>query len=157
MTNPSKKALRKSLYINRQVQGALILKSVMQWFFYMCAVLLSVVIWTVIRDPSAFAVSLLFDAFIYFSPAILASLLILPLFLFDTLKESNRIAGPIYRLQDEMIKLANGETVGELRFRDGDHWEELATSFNSLVKSVNCKNSEGEVVLENEKEPALVD
>lgn len=135
-TDSDKKALRKSLYINRAVQGQLIVKSVIQWFFYLCAILLTVVIWTVIQNPSKSAIGLVFEAFTFFSPAIVASILILPLFVWDMLKESNRIAGPIHRLQQEMKKLQNGEAVNNLEFRDGDYWLELAEDFNALAATV---------------------
>lgn len=130
---------RKKLYINREVQGALILRSVLHWYFYMCAILLTVVIFTVIRDPSVLAIKLVFKSFVYFSPAIVASVVLLPLFIWDILKASNKIAGPIYRLKNEMSLLASGGEVRELRFRDGDHWKELADEFNLLAKTLSAE------------------
>lgn len=152
------KAQRKSLYINRSVQGQLIVRSVMQWFFYMCAVLLTIVIWTVIRSPSQSAIALIYQAFMYFWPAIIASLMILPLFLYDMLKESNRIAGPIHRLKIEMQKFTNGEKVKELRFRDRDHWEEIAEEFNALVRKYGNTEPSNETngTTADERESALV-
>ena len=136
MDAKEKKALRKKLYVNREVQGALLLRSVLHWFFYMCAILLTVVIVTAVRDRSELAIKLVFKSFVYFSPAIIASVILLPLFIYDILKQSNRVAGPIVRLRNEMKKLANGENVKELRFRDGDHWKELAEDFNTLRAQV---------------------
>ena len=136
MNSKEKKLLRKKLYVNKEVQRALILRSILHWYFYMCAILLTVVICTAIRDPSQLALKLVFKAFVYFSPAIIASVLLLPLFVYDILKSSHRVAGPICRLRNEMIKLSNGEDVKELRFRPGDHWTELAEDFNVLAKQL---------------------
>jgi len=133
MNEQEKKALRKKLYVDRQVQGALILRSVLHWYFYMCAILLTVVVFTVIRDPSQLAIKLVFKSFVYFSPAIIASIVLLPLFIYDILKTSHKVAGPIIRLRNEMAKVTHGEKIKELRFRDGDHWAELAKDFNEMA------------------------
>ncbi len=133
MNEAEKKALRKKLYVNRQVQGALILRSVLHWYFYMCAILLTVVVFTVIRDPSQLAIKLVFKSFIYFSPAIIASVVLLPFFIYDILKASNKVAGPIHRLRHEMKKVTSGENIKALRFCDGDHWADLAEEFNLMA------------------------
>ncbi len=136
MNAQEKKTLRKQLYVNRDVQLELILRSILQWYFYMCAILLTVVIFTVIRDPSVLAIKLVFKSFVYFSPAIIASVILLPLFVWDVLKASNRVAGPIHRLRNEMAALAAGRDVKELRFREGDHWSEIAEEFNVLAQKL---------------------
>lgn len=159
MNAKEKKALRKKLYVNREVQGTLILRSILHWFFYMCAILLTVVVFTVIRDPSELAIKLVFESFIYFSPAIIASVILLPLFVWDILKASNKVAGPIHRLRNEMAALAAGNDVKELRFRDGDHWTELADEFNVLAKELMAERkarAEAEAACDQVSEPATV-
>ena len=136
MNSNEKKTLRKKLYVNRDVQGALILRSVLHWSFYMVAILLVVSIIAVIKDPSRLGFGLLYESFLSFAPAIVASILLLPLFVYDILRSSNRVAGPIVRLQHKMKKLTAGEEIEELRFRDGDHWNEVADEFNALAKQV---------------------
>ena len=132
------KPLRKKLYVNHDVQRSLILRSIIHWYFYMSAILLTVVIVTVVRDPSQDAIRLLFKSVVYFSPAILASVLLLPLFIWDILKASNKVAGPILRLQNEMSRLSKGD-VKELRFRNGDHWSEVADGFNALAAQLRTE------------------
>ena len=129
------KHLRKKLLINREVQGAIICKTVLHWFFYLTAIIFTVVICEVWRDPSKLAIKLVFQSFIYFAPAVIASIILLPAVIYDTLKESNRVAGPIYRLRCEMEKLTQTGSVRNLRFRDGDHWNEMADTFNELADS----------------------
>lgn len=50
---------------------------------------------------------------------------------------SHKIAGPVYRMQKELLSMAEKEPI-ELRninFRKGDFFPELAEAFNSLVKA----------------------
>jgi hypothetical protein len=150
MNEQEKKRLRKKLYVNPEVQRTLILRSILHWFFYMCAILLVVVIFTSLRDPSQVAIALLFKSFVYFAPAIIASVILLPLFVYDILKSSNRVAGPIFRLRNEIRTLASGEDIKELRFRDGDHWFELAEDFNVLAKQLIEARRDG-----SESEPSV--
>ncbi|MCA9193616.1 MAG: hypothetical protein KDB03_17715 [Planctomycetales bacterium] len=60
-------------------------------------------------------------------------LAVLPVFVYDTLKISNRFAGPIKRLQRGIHQLAQGETVDRLEFRDGDFWKKLSEDFNQVA------------------------
>jgi hypothetical protein len=146
MNADEKKTIRKKLYVNPEVQGAMLLRAVLQWCFHICAILLVVVVWTAFRDPSQIALKLVFKSFVYFSPAIVASVVLLPLFIYDVLKASNRIAGPLVRLRCELAKLAEGEEVNRLRFRSGDTWSDLAEEFNLLAERVMAERRAMEAI-----------
>jgi methyl-accepting chemotaxis protein len=47
---------------------------------------------------------------------------------------SNRVVGPMVRLKNHMEKVARGETVGEIHFRDGDFFPEIADAYNDALK-----------------------
>ena len=143
MNEQEKNRLRKKLYVNPEVQRALILRSILHWFFYLSAILLFVVVLTTLRDPSQLALNLIFKSFVYLAPAIIASVMLLPFFLYDILKSSNRVAGPIFRLRNEIRTLTSGEDVEELSFRDGDHWSELADDFNLLARQLMDARRDG--------------
>lgn len=53
---------------------------------------------------------------------------------------SNRIVGPLIRLQQHMDEVADGKTDSEIQFRTKDYGHELAESFNAVMK--NRINSE---------------
>ena len=115
-------------------------------------------IFIALSDPSRSALLLIYELWGYFSPAIVASVVVLPLFIFDILKLSHKIAGPLERLSAEMQKLADGESVEPLRFRDGDYWPELAEKFNELAEKVQSeRESYGycEDASEDQSAPAL--
>ena len=131
-----KKAIRKRHWINREVQGAIIKRSVFHWYLCTSLILLAVVIVTALRHPSHSALLLVYELWNHFSPAILASAVLLPVFIYDTLRATNRVVGPLHRLQVEMQALASGSEARPLQFRDGDYWQELAEQFNDLAAQV---------------------
>jgi hypothetical protein len=47
--------------------------------------------------------------------------------------QSNRIAGPLYRLQKEVNEILNGAPVKKIRFRENDFFPEVAELANKLI------------------------
>jgi methyl-accepting chemotaxis protein len=52
---------------------------------------------------------------------------------------SHKIAGPVYRMQKELTKMATAEKIElrDINFRKGDFFPELADAFNALVAAWN--------------------
>ncbi len=73
-------------------------------------------------------------------------LMLLPVFLRDTLKMSNRFAGPMFRLRTALIGLRESETVEPIKFRTGDFWQEAATDFNIVVAQIEQLRSENKAL-----------
>ena len=142
MTPKEKKALRKKLYVNKEAQGSIIKRSIYQWYFCTSLILMTMAIFISLRDPSRSALLLIYELWTYFSPAIVASVFVLPLFIYDILKLSHKIAGPLERLSTEMTKLTDGQKVDTLRFRTGDYWPELAEKFNELAAKVQSEREQ---------------
>jgi hypothetical protein len=67
------------------------------------------------------------------TPLLLALLAILPFVAYDLLKLTNRFAGPVYRVRVTLERLARGETIRPVKFRDGDFWCDLAPQLNVLA------------------------
>jgi hypothetical protein len=123
---------RKRMFVDLPVQGALLRRVILHWVAF--AVTLAVIL---------FAVQFLVDPLLPIGDhlALFARkqaltfgvmLLLLPAFLWDTMRISHRFAGPVLRLRRMMKELAAGEDPGELRFRDGDFWIELGDYFNDI-------------------------
>lgn len=70
--------------------------------------------------------------------------LLLPVFLRDTLKLSNRFAGPMYRLRTALRSLAEKEPAHAINFRTGDFWQEAAADFNIVVDELQTLRDENE-------------
>jgi len=90
-----------------------------------------------------------------FVPFLIVSLVLLPAFVFDTLKMTHRFAGPISRLRAEMKRACDGLPVRDLKFRGNDYWREIATGFNELTRRAGLERlpSTGEPATE----PAAAD
>ena len=60
---------------------------------------------------------------------------------------SHRIAGPLYKLKMYMDKSSDGKLAGNLTFRKGDYFQDIADSYNALVSKVqeNCHGSSKEI------------
>lgn len=73
-------------------------------------------------------------------------LLILPMFLRDTLKLSNRFAGPMYRLRTALKSMAEDDMPTPIKFRTGDFWQEAATDFNTVRSKYESLEKENETL-----------
>lgn len=69
-------------------------------------------------------------------PILGVMLMLLPVFLRDTLKMSNRFAGPMYRLRTALRAMANHKSVNSINFRSGDFWQEAAADFNTVLAQI---------------------
>ncbi len=124
---------RKRNYVDNHVQGALIRRVTLHWFCFF-----------VVAGCSVLGMQLLLgDASQTFGERIaeksrdlciygVVILVLFPAFLFDTIKFSNRFAGPVSRLHQAMSELANTGETPDLIFRAGDFWADLAAEFNKI-------------------------
>ena len=53
---------------------------------------------------------------------------------------SHRIAGPLYKLRQFFKKSTDSGQFEELRFRKGDHFQELAQDYNEMMAAVRKRN-----------------
>lgn len=124
---------RKQLFVDRQVQGRLVLRVVLYWFTLQFTVFLVVLCWQMASQPPRPFYTHLEEVWHKLGPAMLASCLILPLVVLDIIRLSNRFAGPLLRVRRALRALASGEDVQPLRFRCGDFWHDVADDFNRLI------------------------
>lgn len=69
-------------------------------------------------------------------PIILVAALLIPAFLRDTLRLTNRFAGPMFRLRQAIEGLSAGKENRPLKFRKTDFWQPVADSFNLVINEV---------------------
>lgn len=72
-------------------------------------------------------------------PFLFSLVFLAPLFLYDMLKFSNRVAGPLFRCRKVMDDMTAGKHVDEFRPRKHDLMREFFQSFNSLIQAWNGK------------------
>jgi hypothetical protein len=66
-------------------------------------------------------------------------LLVAPIMLYDLLKFSHRIAGPLFRCRKLMQEMAEGKTVEEFTPRKRDLMREFLMAFNELIREWNSR------------------
>jgi hypothetical protein len=76
-------------------------------------------------------------------PVLVTLVLVTPLLLYDLLRFSHRIAGPLYRCRQVMGEMANGRSVPAFQPRKHDLMRELFRAFNALVAEWNARVGAG--------------
>lgn len=128
---------RKKFLVEKQVQGALGWRIAAHWFAFLG---LSVFATCSLQILGNFESGSLWSSFqkamLGQIGSIAVLLALLPWFIHDSLKLSNRFAGPMVRLQKSIIALTNSSEVVPVTFRSQDFWQEIAVDFNALLMRV---------------------
>jgi hypothetical protein len=135
-----RKYARKRLFVDWKVQGALVLRVIVYAGMSALAISLMLLCWRIVTGPpDTFGNHIVEMWYSYGAPAV-ASLVLLPVVIFDVIRLSNRFVGPLVRLRRAMRALAAGEQVAPLHFRDGDFWHDLAADFNAAAARVQARD-----------------
>jgi len=124
---------RTRFYVDYRVQGALMVRIVLYWLTCLLTIVLVLLGWGMIADPIRPLNTRLTELWTVHGSAAVASLLVLPAVVFDLLRVTNRFAGPMFRLRRSLHDLAQGKPVLDVRFRQGDFWQEFAEDFNTVA------------------------
>ena len=127
------KRLRKRCFVDPKIQGALVLRVVMYWLVCVIGIVLMILCWRAGTGPARPFYLRLVEMWPYYGPAVVVSLLMLPLVVADIIRFSNRFVGPMLRLRQAMRQLARGEYVEPIEFRGTDLWQEFADAFNAVL------------------------
>lgn len=129
---------RRVNYVDRQVQGALVRRVIMHWCsFVMVSIFSVLILQLLLGDPEKSLVQHVDAAWRQYALLAFVLVALLPAFLLDTIKMSNRFVGPVMRLRRALRQVADGEQVDSLKFRDNDFWGEIATDFNRVTEQLN--------------------
>lgn len=124
---------RTNLLPNPKLQGALLIRLLSYWLAGVMVMLSLAIVQAMVAGSDASFSVLLNRALLAFGPALLSSVALLPLLMFDALRFSIRFAGPLRRLTQEAHRMANGLDVAPVNFREDDYWHELAVPFNAVA------------------------
>ena len=129
----SKKKRRTTIF-DPEVQGSVIRKITIHWIVFFGCNILALLIWVrLFEQPDASWGQTFLDTVRRFLPFFVVTLALIPAFIWDTLKLTNRFAGPILRLREALAEAGQGNTVPPLRFRDNDFWQEMGSNFNLMM------------------------
>lgn len=134
---------RKRLLVDGSVQGALMRRVVLHWGLFLVLVFLFLSAWQLLvsGEPLNFSSEAILTVWRNCIPVLVSMIVLLPVFLRDTVRLSNRFSGPILRLKNEMKALADGKENPPVKFRDNDFWQELAAEFNRVAELVHDRQS----------------
>lgn len=140
---------RRQLFVDRTVQGGMILRCLLYWLTCLATTFVLLFFWSLLTGPARLGWMTIDQLWFQYGPAFVASMLLFPLILWDLLKMSNRFTGPMLRVRRELKRLARGEHVNPLFFRRGDCWRDMADDFNRVLSRV--KELEARVAREEKK------
>lgn len=146
------KRLRKNLFVDPRVQGALIARVVLYWVLCLIGMTLMLLLWRTITGPAQSLHARLNEMWPYYEPALIASVLLLPLVIIDITRFSNQFVGPLVRLRRSMRELARGEHVEPIEFRGTDFWQEVADEFNAVCARVQTPATPPQFDLDKQEE-----
>jgi len=137
---------RKRLFVDRKVQGALVMQVVRYWLLALLTVGgLMFLGWVCMGSGLQGVVTSsdsLKDVMPLISIGVVASAMVMLVLVADLIRVSNRFAGPLVRLNKHMEEaFATGE-LKPVSFRDNDYWQELADNYNNLIKRFEASNNE---------------
>ncbi|QDU38974.1 hypothetical protein Mal4_33060 [Maioricimonas rarisocia] len=152
----TQKHRRKARYIDREIQGAILLHVTRQWLTYLCV---TFVFLTVVRFMFAGPGETIRSHFaaVWSDHAIfyIAAAMMLPAFLNDVIKLSHRFVGPVFRVRSELKRIAAGEQVKPIKLRKHDLWVGLADDFNAALERLNGANAAADSESTADEKPSV--
>jgi len=135
---------RKKQLIDSAVQGALLRRIGLHWLLFFVTALAVLPFWQVLRSGDFFGPfsRLMVDGLAETAPVLVVLLAMIPLFVWDTVKLSNRFTGPMYRFHKAIQSLATSEEVPPVRLRNGDFWKDVAEDFNAMLEQVAAERKQ---------------
>lgn len=133
---------RRTVLVDKSTQWAIVKQSLLHWVYHCLLTILllgalEVLLGGVFKPwnehwrtiwPLAASVSL-------------SLLILLPTFVLDSFRLSNRFAGPIGRVRRALRDLAAGKPFTPVGTRKGDFWPEIADELNAAVETLMRKNA----------------
>lgn len=146
------KSKRATILVDPKVQWAIGRRIILHWFVFAgCLITVNIMMRTIVTMSEVAFIDALRMAAARQMSVVVVMLVMLPTFVLDTLKLSNRFAGPMYRLRNALVKIPAGEPPEPLAFRSGDFWSDVAEDFNRVAQdhqSLRRRNAELESELQ---------
>ena len=125
---------------NHQVQRRLVVRIALHWVLFLVTSLAVLCVWQLLisGDPFDLFSGGLGKTLEQSAPVFIVLTVLIPLFVWDTIKLSNRVVCPINRLESAMKRLANGEAVKPMACRVTDPWHPLFSEMNRILERFDC-------------------
>ena len=134
---------RKKLFVNRGIQGAMALRFGLYWVMYHICLWNGAFMYFFLRarlaqltgsDQPMMSLSEMYALFLKeYLPITFAATLLLPAVVYELIRQTHRIAGPLVRFSHAMRDMMAGKTIQPVKLRDGDMLTEFETLFNEFI------------------------
>lgn len=136
---------RKRLFVDRKVQGALVMQVVRYWLLALLTVGGLMFLGWVCMGSGLNGVVTNSDSLKEIMPLIsigvVASAMVMLVLVADLIRVSNRFAGPLVRLNKQIQESLETGELKPVSFRENDYWQELAENYNHLIEQVEAASS----------------
>jgi hypothetical protein len=132
---------RTQLYVSGSIQGSVLGRFAVYWVGYHMTLWHGMLLYGFLRGNITRGGSGMsfWDYYVAFFQAnysiLLCAAVMAPILLWDTLKLTHRIAGPVVRFKKALKQLTQGEQVPPIKLRDGDLMDDLRDAFNEFLAS----------------------
>jgi len=133
---------RGKIYLGGMLQGTLVRRLAIGWVAYNVLLFHGLFLVSYLEGPQPTAddaqQTLLerYEAFAWQDRLLIFGALVAgPIFIWDVIRCTHRVAGPLVRLEQTLLRMAKGETVSEIRFRKGDWLTSLERALNIYLSS----------------------
>lgn len=135
---------RDARFIDPEIQGALARRIATHWCLYTLLAATLVVGLKWMSNPFQPFLQHVTEAWWTYGPVLVVLAFMAPLFVYDSVRLSNRFAGPIRRIRGAARSLADGRRPGKIHMRENDFWGEFAADFNRVIDRVDPVESADE-------------
>ena len=129
-------------YIDKPIQGTLLRRLIAHWVIFVIAFCAVSATLQILLDPLQPIGEKLAECRNNFATFVVVSLVLVPIFVYDSIKLSHRFVGPMVRFRSAVRELADGENPRPVTLRAGDFWQEFATDFNRMMTRFSVESSD---------------
>lgn len=119
-----------------EFQGKLLWRFVAYWLIYQFALWNFMFCWQLLSEGKGNPVEQFHRFFNEHYPMVLCFAIFVPFFAWDAVKFSHCVLGPLSRIRQTIRAISAGETIREVKQRNGDHLTELVDDLNVLLEAL---------------------
>jgi hypothetical protein len=138
-------------FIDASVQGTLARRLILHWCVFLIVTSVAAFVLQVLSNPFESIATHAQELWFTHGPLLLVMIFLLPAFVVDTIKLSNRFAGPIFSLRRSIRSIVQGNPAQKLKFRRHDFWHDLADDYNAMLLRLELLQETDAQLAEEEK------
>jgi hypothetical protein len=142
---------RKQVYVNRMIQGRMLRRFAVMWIVYHMVLWNSMFLYRYLQyrgellagAPAQPFAELYAQFFAQHYSVLICAAAVLPVLLWDMVRMTHRVAGPLVRFQRALSELAEGRPVDRVQIRKGDLLLEFQEEFNHFLERIGMVRRSG--------------